>query len=320
MTAGDKLGTHLDGLDRTCRACLQGQPDCEQDDAGNEQRVRPEHEQPDPAQCVRRAADHRPDGPAHRGCGQLVASGLLGLETDQPGRHGDVADHHEPDDNAQRHSKPEQPPAVHDQRGQAEKNADNPSRCQDDGQVRPGLGEGRPDLRAAGLGDREREYGVQVEARRGDHSDAKHQRDHDRRSLQLVERLAVQHVNLQVQHGRPDPHRGQHLDQGEPPVAEQQLDPVEEHREGSDGQGKGSQPRPGAAQPQEHLVHDLPVAVPDGLDELPDLRTRYMPPPGRPVDTARRCGPARSVGRRCRRLLGCIPLNVHWDALHEQLR
>ena len=109
---------------------------------------------------------------------------------------------------------------------------------------------GPADLRAAGLSDREREYGVQVEARRGDHSDAKHQRDHDRRSLQLVERLAVQHVNLQVQHGRPDPHRGQHLDQGEPPVAEQQLDPVEEHREGSDGQGKGSQPRPGAAQPR----------------------------------------------------------------------
>ena len=176
------------------------------------------------------------------------------------------------------------------------------------------------DLRAAGLSDREGEYGVQVEARRGDHSDAKHQRDHNRRSLQLGERLAVQHVSLQVQHGRPDPHRGQHLDQGEPPVAEQQLDPVEEHREGSDGQGKGSQPRPGAAQPQEHLVHDLPVAVPDGLDELLDLRTRNMPPPGRPVDTARRCGPARSVGRRCRRPLGCIPLEVHWDALHEQLR
>ena len=58
-----------------------------------------------------------------------------------------------------------------------------------------------------------------------------------------LERLPVQHMNFQVEHGGPDPHRRQHLDGGEPPVGEQQLDSHEKHREGTDAQGSGASHR-----------------------------------------------------------------------------
>jgi hypothetical protein len=127
------------------------------------------------------------------------------------------------------------------------------------------------------VGDRVREHRVQVEARRGDHGHGEHERDHDR-SGQHVERPPVQEMGLQVEHGRPDPHRGQHLDQGEPPVGEQELHPDEEHREGANQQGERSQPPPGTAQPQDGIVRGVQVAVPDRVDEPPDLR----PPGGSP--------------------------------------
>ena len=156
-------------------------------------------------------------------------------------------------------------------------------------------------------GDRVREPGVQEEARRGDQGHAEHQRDHDR-SGQHVERLPVQCVGLQVEHGRPDPHRGQHLDQGEPPVGEQELYPREEHHEGAHDQRERGEPAPGTAQPQDDLVRGGHVAVPDRLDEPLDLR----PPGGSPRQGLFPVANRRQTLGRCSRLLGCIPLDRHY--------
>jgi hypothetical protein len=84
-----------------------------------------------------------------------------------------------------------------------------------------------------------REYGVQEIASRGDRGHRENHEDHDRPSYHM-ERLPVQHMGFQVEHGGPDPHGRQHLDQGEPPVGEQQLYSLKEHGEGTDGQGQGS--------------------------------------------------------------------------------
>src|SRR5215468_7258057 len=89
----DEAGAHLDRLHRAGRARLQRQADDEDDDARYEQRVRPEHEQPNPAQHIRRSADHRADGAADGGGGQLVTSGVVGLYADETAWDGDVADH-----------------------------------------------------------------------------------------------------------------------------------------------------------------------------------------------------------------------------------
>jgi hypothetical protein len=72
LVPGDEFGAHLDRLDRAGGARLQRQPDREDDDARDEERGRPEHEQPEAAQAVRRSADQRSDSPAYRAGGQLV--------------------------------------------------------------------------------------------------------------------------------------------------------------------------------------------------------------------------------------------------------
>src|ERR1700722_10718713 len=66
VVPGEELGAHLDRLDRAGDARHQRQPDGEDDDAGHEEQMRPEHEQPDTAQDVGRSADYRSDSPAHR--------------------------------------------------------------------------------------------------------------------------------------------------------------------------------------------------------------------------------------------------------------
>jgi hypothetical protein len=108
---------------------------------------------------------------------------------------------------------------------------------QHDSQVRPGLGERGPDLWRPRLGDRERKHRVEEKARRAERGHGQNKRDHHHRTGQHMERLAVQHVRFQVEHGGPDPHGGQHLNQGQPPVGEQQLHPFEKHGYGADGQG-----------------------------------------------------------------------------------
>ena len=160
---------------------------------------------------------------------------------------------------------------------QAQGQAYRKAPAQHDGQVRPGLGERGPDLRPARPGDGEREHGVQEETRRRDRGHGQHQRDHDRPG-QFVKRLPVQHVRLQVEHGGPDPHRRQHLDQGEPPVREQQLHPREQHGNGTDGQRERSQPAPGPAQLQDPGFDGRHIAVPDGADQLHGPGAQCCPP------------------------------------------
>src|SRR5450755_209471 len=125
LPPGDKLGAHLDRLYRAGGACLQRQPDSDQDDAQDEQRVRPEHKNADAAQNVGRGADHGSDCPAHGGGGQLVAFRVGGLHADEPGRNRHVADHHDADDNAQREREPPEPPAGEHRGCQAEAHSDS---------------------------------------------------------------------------------------------------------------------------------------------------------------------------------------------------
>src|SRR5262249_34975047 len=87
----------------------------------------------------------------------------------------------------------------------------------------------------------------------------------------------------------------QHLDPGKTPVGEQQLHPVKQHREGTDGQGEGRKPGPGPAQPHNRVIDDLLVAIPDGL-AIPLYVRAYGVPP---------------LVAGHRRLLGCIPFDCH---------
>jgi hypothetical protein len=82
---------------------------------------------------------------------------------------------------------------------------------------------------------------------------------------------AAEQVDFQVKHGQPEPHRREHLDQGEPPVGEQQLESLEQHGDGAYGKGGGGEQWPGTAQPDNRLLHRRLVVVLDGAEEPPDL-------------------------------------------------
>src|SRR6266566_6441072 len=64
---------------------------------------------------------------------------------------------------------------------------------------------------------------------------------------------------------------------------EQQLHPVEQDDDRADGQRQGREQPPGAAQPQDGLLHRRLVAVQDGA--------------GKPADPLHRRGPARPMSR-----------------------
>ena len=146
--------------------------------------------------------------------------------------------------------------------------------------MRPGLRERGPDRGRTVARDGKGEYGVQEETRRGNSGNGQDDRDHDGTG-QYMERLPVQHVGLQVEHGGPDPHRRQDLDQGQPPVGEQQLHAVKQHGQGTDRQSEGSEPPPRTAQPYYRLFYGRTVVVADGLNELPDPGRQVPPRPGR---------------------------------------
>ena len=87
----------------------------------------------------------------------------------------------------------------------------------------------------------------------------------------------MEQMGFQIQHGGPDPHRWEHLDQGQPPVGEQQLQTFEKHGDGTDGERGGGEQPPGLAQLQNRPLHSRLVAIPDGADEPADLSTRGNP-------------------------------------------
>ena len=144
-------------------------------------------------------------------------------------------------------------------RGHAEAQADRGAPSQDHGEAGPGPGERRPDHRRSRPGDGKGEDGVQEEAHGGDRGHGEHERDHDR-PVHYMEGLPAQHVGLQIEHGEPDPHRREHLDQGKPPVGDQQLHPVEQHHQGAGAKqraertaaGTGSAGEPPAPRPHRH--------------------------------------------------------------------
>ena len=82
--------------------------------------------------------------------------------------------------------------------------------------MRPRLRNRGPDLRGSGAVDRKREHRVEEEARDRDGGDDEHERDYNR-APQRRDRLAVQHMSLEVIHRKPDPHRGRDLHEREPP-------------------------------------------------------------------------------------------------------
>ena len=139
-----------------------------------------------------------------------------------------------------------------------------------------GPGEGGPDFRPAGYRNGEGEDAVQVEAggrQRGHPDDAG---DQDR-AADDVELLAVEHVELDVEHGEPDPHGRDDLHHGEAPVCVQELHPLEQHEEGTHNEGQRRQPASALAELHHRLFYGLVVAPAYGVDELPDERPGARP-------------------------------------------
>ena len=136
-------------------------------------------------------------------------------------------------------------------------------------------GKRRSDL-GRGVRDREREHGVEEEAARGDGDDQECERDQDWPAND-VKRLAVQHVQLQIEHRQPDPHGWKQRDQSEAPVSDDQLQGVEQNRDRADRKGKWREYLARAAQAENRLLDLRLVAVlyrpeerPDASDEPPE--------------------------------------------------
>ena len=119
--------------------------------------------------------------------------------------------------------------------------------------------------------------------------------DLDERPLPLVEALPVEHVGLQVEHGGPDQHGRQDLDEGQPPVGEERLDPLEEHGEASDQQGQGCQPPAPLTEGEHRGLHHVVVAVPDRLHQVAE-EYADLGPSGGPSGVVRVHGPLRRLG------------------------
>src|SRR5919198_3658271 len=98
----------------------------------------------------------------------------------------------------------------------------------------------RSDAGLAGRRDREGEDRVQVEARGGDQDDRDDERGLDG-AVPDMELAAFEDVHLQVEQREPDPHRRQNLDQGEPPVRDEQLEALEEQDERAEREYEGRQ-------------------------------------------------------------------------------
>ena len=145
-----------------------------------------------------------------------------------------------------------------------------------------------------GTADGEGEDAVQVEAGRGEHDHPEDARD-QQRAADDVELLAVEDVELDVEHGDPDPHGGHDLNHGQPPVGVEELHALEQHEEGTHDQGQRGEPAPALAELEDRLLHRLVVAAPDGVGQPADQGTRPGPgASGRVQATDRQIPEARS--------------------------
>ena len=89
--------------------------------------------------------------------------------------------------------------------------------------------------------------------------------------MDFFEGLPVQYVELQVEHRQPDPERRENLDQHQPPVRQQHLEPVEQEREGSHREGQRREDPAPFAEPEQALEDDF-VFLLDGPDERANPR------------------------------------------------
>jgi hypothetical protein len=105
----------------------------------------------------------------------------------------------------------------------------------------------------------EGEDAVQVEAGRRERGHPDDAGDQER-AADDVELLAVEHVELDVQHGEPDPHGRNDLHHCEAPVGVQELHALEQHEEGTHDEGQRRQPAPALAELDHRLFHGLVVA------------------------------------------------------------
>jgi hypothetical protein len=74
---------------------------------------------------------------------------------------------------------------------------------------------------------------------------------------------ALARLQLEVQHGGPDPHGRKYLDQGEPPVGQKQPQALEEHGQGAHRERQGREDAPRMAQPHHGGLQHGVVAVAD---------------------------------------------------------
>ena len=85
--------------------------------------------------------------------------------------------------------------------------------------------------------------------------------------MPAVELLALERVRLEVEQREPDPHRRQHLDQGQPPVGEQRPQPLEEHHERAEREDERREDPPRPAQREDGCLDRGLVVLPDRVQE-----------------------------------------------------
>ena len=111
----------------------------------------------------------------------------------------------------------------------------------------------------------------------------------------------MEHVRLEIEHRQPDPHRREDLHEREPPIGHEQLESVEQHGEGADGEGERGKYAPRLAEAEDRLLNPGLVVVLDGPHQRPDpRRKRSEPPPAFPGSGVQH----RMLGNRGRSL-GC---------------
>ena len=274
-----ELDAQLDRPHRAGRPGLQGHSQGEQDDPGDQEDVGSQHQETDPAENIGRRGHGRAQHSADHRRRQLLPSRVRRLDADQPRRHRDVADHHQPDGHAHRDREPRPTPSRHDGRRHRQQQTDHGARDHDRPEVTPRLGDRRPDLRGARTRDREGEHGVEEEAGDRDRDDDGDHRD-EHGAAEHGERVVVEHVRLQVGHRRPDPDRGRNLHEQEPPVRDQQLQAVEEQREGAHREHERREHAARVAQAEDRLLDLGVVALLDRMHERADAAGPLLQPAG----------------------------------------
>ena len=143
----------------------------------------------------------------------------------------------------------------------------------------------RKSLGAVRSGNREGEHAVEEVGRGCQRGDGDNEGD-ENGTLQHGETLALEHVDLEVEHGGPDQHGREDLDESETPVREEEPNTLEQHCEGTHQEAERRQQPVPAAQVDEDCLDRLVVTVPDGGDEPrpPPSHLRVLATHPRPGD------------------------------------